>query len=66
MPTEHERRIWREHARRWRAENPDRAREIVQEYYQRNKERIREHKREVRAARKATLQATQAEPQGAA
>lgn len=58
MPTDYERTLWRDHSRRWRAENPDRAREICREYYHRNRDRIREQKREYRQARKAALAST--------
>jgi len=58
MSTDYERLQWRNHSRKWRAENPDRARELCREYYHRNREKIMERHRAYRAERR--LRATEA------
>lgn len=53
MASDYDRLLWREHMRRWRAANPERARELCREYYMRNRERIREQRRQRREALRA-------------
>ncbi|TPJ59963.1 hypothetical protein [Mesorhizobium sp. B2-6-1] len=47
MQDEATRRKWREHKRKWRAENPERNRELYRETYQRHRDTINAEKREM-------------------
>jgi hypothetical protein len=55
LSSEADRLAWRIHGRKWRAANPERAKEISRDWYHRNKDKVaeaRKLKREVRADRK--------------